>query len=86
MLDLATCLAEVGLKVEWDLKNVGINDKMEGKYYLDLERVVIDLAVGRSNLQRQHFQQIILLFSQFINEKKKANNLNNIIKAKVDKN
>lgn len=34
--ELGNILGDMGVIVEWDKKNIGINDKMETKYYLDL--------------------------------------------------
>lgn len=65
----------MGVVVDWDKKNVGISDKMETKYYLDLQTIKIDNnKTNKNSIQRQHFQSIILLFPQF-SENSHANNL-----------
>lgn len=66
VLDLGAALAEFGLVVEWELKNIGITDKMETKYYLDLEKAKLDKKMSSDSIQKLHVQSIMGLFSQFL--------------------
>jgi len=70
-LDLAVSLADAGLRADWDSRNIGVNDRHEAKYYLDLDRVGIDQVSSRSKLQREHFKTIMDLFAQFVNSSQK---------------
>jgi hypothetical protein len=52
--------------VEWDIKNLGTNNKGEAKYYLDLNKIKIDKEKGGVNIQKLHFQNIMNIFAVYL--------------------
>lgn len=80
LLDLSVILAENGIVVDWDLMNIGMTNKVETKYYLDLERIKLEKQTRGMNIQKIHFQSVMNMFVELLGNRGSKNSVMTPIK------